>query len=133
MRTNVKLFGILGVFFLVVATVYGFWVNWSEWAGIPAIYALGGLGLMIAAFLWLTDRKFGVGPDDDEDGEIAQYSGTYGSFAPWSWWPLGLGIASAALVLGLALGWWIFFVGVGLGVYFLVGWVFEYSKGDHAH
>ncbi|MEV4901441.1 cytochrome c oxidase subunit 4 [Citricoccus sp. NPDC055426] len=133
MRTNVKLFTLLGVFFVVVATVYGFWVNWSEWAGIPALYALGGLGLMIAIFLWLTDRKFGVGPDDDEHGEIAQYAGTYGSFAPWSWWPLGLGVACAGLVLGLALGWWIFIVGIGLGLYFVVGWVFEYSKGDHAH
>ena len=133
MKTSVKLFAIIGVFFVVVATVYGFWVRWSEWAGIPALFALGGLGIMIAIFLWLMDRKFGVGADDDEHGEIAQYAGTYGSFAPWSWWPLGLAVACAGLVLGLALGWWIFITGIGLGLFFIVGWVFEYSKGDHAH
>ncbi|NUL45037.1 cytochrome c oxidase subunit 4 [Cellulosimicrobium funkei] len=133
MRTNVKLFTILGIFLIVVATIYGFWVRWTEWAGIPALYAVAGLSLMVAVFLWLTERKFGQGPDDDENGEIAQYSGTYGSFAPWSWWPLGLGIACAALVLGLAIDWWIAFIGVGAGIFFLVGWVFEYSKGDHAH
>ena len=133
MRTNVKLFAIIGVFFTVVATVYGFWVRWSEWAGIPALYALGALGIMIAFYLWLTERKFGAGPDDDENGEIAQYAGTYGSFAPWTWWPLGLGIGCAALMLGLAIDWWIFFIGIGVGLYFVVGWVFEYSKGDHAH
>lgn len=133
MKTNIKLFTILAVFFIVVATVYGFWVNWAEWAGIPALYALGGLGFMIAIFLWLNERKFGLGPDDDENGEIAQYSGTYGTFAPWSWWPLGLGLACAALVLGIAIGPWISFIGVGVGIYFLIGWVFEYSKGDHAH
>ncbi|MFC0249887.1 cytochrome c oxidase subunit 4 [Citricoccus zhacaiensis] len=133
MRTNVKLFTILGVFLIVVATVYGFWVQWTEWAGIPALYAVAGLSLMVAVFLWLTERKFGQGPDDDEHGEISQYAGTYGSFAPWSWWPLGLGLACAALVLGIAIDAWISFIGVGVGIYFLVGWVFEYSKGDHAH
>ncbi|QCU78022.1 cytochrome c oxidase subunit 4 [Citricoccus sp. SGAir0253] len=133
MRTSVKLFTIIATFFVIVGTVYAFWVRWSEWAGIPAIYALAGLGYMIALYLWLTERRFGLGPDDDENGEISAYAGTYGNFAPWSWWPLGLGIACAALVLGLAVGWWIFFVGVGLGLYFLVGWVFEYSKGQHAH
>ncbi|GAA1121266.1 cytochrome c oxidase subunit 4 [Citricoccus alkalitolerans] len=133
MRTNVKLFTLLGVFLIVVATVYGFWVRWTEWAGIPALYAVAGLSLMVAVFLWLTERKFGQGPDDDEHGEISQYSGTYGSFAPWSWWPLGLGLACAAFVLGLAIDAWIAFIGVGAGIFFLVGWVFEYSKGDHAH
>jgi hypothetical protein len=127
------LFATIAVFFLLVAVVYGFWVNWSEWAGIPALFGVGGLGLMIAIYLWLTERRFGRGADDREDGEISEYAGTYGRFAPWSWWPLGLGAACALLVLGLAVGWWIFFVGVGLGLYFVVGWVFEYSKGDHAH
>ncbi|MFC7402298.1 cytochrome c oxidase subunit 4 [Citricoccus sp. GCM10030269] len=133
MKTNVTIFAILGGFFLLAATVYGFWVNWTEWAGIPALYATGGLGLMIALYLWLTSRSFGLGPDDDENGDIAEYAGTYGTFAPWSWWPLGLGLACAILMLGLAIGWWIAYVGIGLGIYFLVGWVFEYSMGDHAH
>ncbi|MDQ6740152.1 MAG: cytochrome c oxidase subunit 4, partial [Actinomycetota bacterium] len=28
---------------------------------------------------------------------------------------------------------WIVFIGGGLAVIALVGWVFEYSRGDHAH
>jgi hypothetical protein len=132
-KTNIKIFSILGGFFLLTAVVYGVWVRWTEWAGIPALFAVAGLAFMIAAFLWITERKFGLGPDDDENGEISQYAGTYGSFAPWSWWPLGLGLACAALVLGLAVGFWVSIIGVGVGLYFLVGWVFEYSKGDHAH
>jgi hypothetical protein len=44
-----------------------------------------------------------------------------------------LGCAAATAVLGIAVGWWIFFIGAGIGIVALVGWVFEYSRGDHAH
>lgn len=133
MKSNIAIFTIIGVFFVIIGTIYGFWNNWTEWAGIPALYALGGMAFLISGYLWLTDRKFGLGPADDEDGEISQYSGTYGNFAPWSWWPLGLGFCCAILVTGLAIDWWIFFIGAGFGIYFLVGWVYEYSRGQHAH
>jgi hypothetical protein len=35
--------------------------------------------------------------------------------------------------LSLAVGWWVMYVGLILGVIGLVGWVFEYSRGQHAH
>lgn len=133
MKTNILIFGIIGVFFLVMGTVYGVWVEWTEWAGIPALYGVGALALMIAVYLWLVNRKFGLGAQDDENGEISEYAGTYGNFAPWSWWPLGLGLGCAIVVTGLAVGWWIFIIGAIASVYFLVGWVFEYSRGQHAH
>ncbi|HEY4558788.1 MAG TPA: cytochrome c oxidase subunit 4, partial [Enteractinococcus sp.] len=53
--------------------------------------------------------------------------------APWSWWPLGLGFAASIIVLGVAMGWWIFIMGIGLGLFFVTGWVFEFSKGQHKH
>lgn len=133
MKTSVKLFTIIGLFFLLMATIYGFAVRWTEWAGIPAIYGVGALSLMIAYYFHLTSKKFGQGPDDNEEGEIKEYSGQYGPFAPWSWWPLGLAVGCAIVVLGLAIDWWVFFIGAGASFFFLVGWVFEYSKGDHAH
>jgi Cytochrome c oxidase subunit IV. len=41
--------------------------------------------------------------------------------------------ASAAVVfLGLAVGWWLFIIGVCLAVVALIGWTFEYFRGEHA-
>jgi hypothetical protein len=33
----------------------------------------------------------------------------------------------------MAIGWWLLYVGVALGVIGLVGWIFEFSRGQHAH
>ena len=64
---------------------------------------------------------------------IRDSAGTYGTFAPWSWWPLGLGVACAILITGLAVGWWVFIIGVVAGTYFTFGWVYEFSRGKYAH
>jgi len=42
--------------------------------------------------------------------------------------------AAAALVFaGLAVGWWLSAIGGGVAVIGLIGWVFEFSRGQHAH
>ena len=56
-----------------------------------------------------------------------------GVFAPWSWWPLVIGAAAALAFLGLAVGWWVLYLGFVVGVIGLVGWVFEFNRGQHAH
>jgi 4-hydroxybenzoate polyprenyltransferase len=127
------LFLLLGAFFIPVATVYGFMVNWEEHVGYLAIYLLAGLCLMIGAYVYYTGNRVGPRPEDRLDAEVHEGSGEQGHFSPWSWWPLVLGLAAATSFLGVAVGWWIFLVGAGLGVIALVGWVYEYSRGDHAH
>jgi hypothetical protein len=38
------------------------------------------------------------------------------------------------MVFGVAMGaWWLFVIGVGLGVLALCGWIYEYYVGEHAH
>lgn len=133
MKVTANIFWIIGVFFVIMGLVYGFLVEWTEWAGIPAILALGAMSFMIAWYIQATEKRFGQGPADDEDGEITVYTGTYGVFAPWSWWPLLLGTACAITVTGLAVGWWIFFIGVAVAAFATVGWVYEFSKGKYAH
>ncbi|PZP19340.1 MAG: cytochrome C oxidase subunit IV [Kocuria rhizophila] len=118
MKVTANIFWIIGLFFIAAGLLYGFWSEWTEWAGIPAILAVGAMSWMIAWYLRATDKKFGLGPSDDEDGEITDYAGTYGTFAPWSWWPLGLGLACAIIVTG---------------AYFTFGWVYEFSRGKYAH
>ena len=90
MKVAANIFWIIGLFFIAAATLYGFWVEWTEWAGIPAIYAVGGMSWMIAWYLNVTERKYGVGPADDADGQIADYAGTYGTFPPVSYTHLTL-------------------------------------------
>ena len=68
-----------------------------------------------------------------EDGEIEQAEGPYGTFAPYSWWPLWLSLAGSLVFLGVAVGLWVSAFGALVGVWALCGWVFEYYKGEHAH
>ena len=103
MKVAANIFWVIGLFFVAAGTLYGFWIEWTEWAGIPALYALSAMSWMIAWYLRAAEHKYGVGPADDEDGQIVEYAGTYGTFAPWSWWPLGLGLGGligAVFVLG---------------------------------
>jgi hypothetical protein len=88
---------------------------------------------MVGAYLALTARRIDPRPEDDEDGEIAEGAGDQGVYSPWSWWPLVIGAAAAIAFLSLALGWWILYIGLIVGVIGLVGWVFEFSRGQHAH
>jgi len=34
---------------------------------------------------------------------------------------------------GIVIGWWLFILGVGFGAVMVVGWIFEYYRGIHAH
>lgn len=133
MKISVKLFTILGIFFVVVALAYTVWTRGTEWVGIPGLFALAAMQFMIAYYLRLVDKEYKTGVDDQDDGEIKEYAGVYARFAPWSWWPLGLGAAVAVVFLGVAIDWWIFIIGIFLGMFFVTGWVFEFSKGEHKH
>ncbi|AKT52062.1 cytochrome c oxidase subunit 4 [Arsenicicoccus sp. oral taxon 190] len=133
MRTAVKLFAIVGFFFLPVATVYGFVTGWSEPVGVVALYLLVPMMWMTAFYLQATLKRLpGVGPEDNPRGEIADAEGDYGFFAPKSWWPIMLAGAGALLFMGLAVGWWMFFISAALAVIGLIGWVFEFFHGEHA-
>lgn len=133
MKTNVSLFGWLGVFVLVVAFVYGFLTGFDELAGFPLLLLTAGLGFMLWFYLRLTAKNAEVMDGDNPEGEIADMNGTYGEFAPWSWWPLGLGLSAAFLVFGLAIDWWVFFLACIPGLFFTVGWVMEFNRKRYAH
>ncbi|WP_285724512.1 cytochrome c oxidase subunit 4 [Psychromicrobium xiongbiense] len=133
MKVESKLFYMGIPFFLIVDVVYAFMTNWSEWVGILGILLVAGLAAMIGFYLAFTARRVGDRPEDRPNGEIYEGAGEQGHFSPWSWWPLVLASACACGFLGLAVGWWIVFIAAGLAAIGLVGWVFEYSRGDHAH
>ena len=133
MQVETWLFGAGVGFFTPIAIVYGLITDWKEPVGVVAIFLTSGLALLIALYLFFTSRRIDPRPEDDPLGEIAQGAGELGEFAPYSWWPLALASGAALTFLGLAVGWWLFFIGAGVGALALVGWVYEFYIGEHAH
>lgn len=137
MGTTAKTFWILGTFFLIMATVYGVVTHMYAPAGLePAGFAslvfLVLMAYMLAFYLSATNRRRPTDRyDDNPRGEIADAEGDYGFFSPYSWMPIGLAGVAALTVMGVAVGWWMFFLAAGLGVFMVIGWMFEYFTGEH--
>lgn len=127
---------LIGVFAFVMAAIYGSWTSSTalgmEWVGFVGLILGGLLGFMIGWYLRITRRRLEADPSDDPLGDIEEIQGEYGFFSPHSWWPLFLALAAAVMFLGLAVGWWLFIIGAFFGVPALIGWTFEYWKGEHA-
>lgn len=132
MKIEYRLFAILAAFFAMMAVIYGLWTGWKEPVGPVALLLSMLLTTMVAFYAWYTGKKIGLRPEDDEEGEIAQFEGDFGYFVPYSWQPLWLGLTAAISFAGLAIGWWLFIIGASLGVFALIGWTFESFKGEHS-
>lgn len=139
MRTNARLFWGLSAFFALVTVIY---VAWSlldpmharlEWAGTFMLALSALLSAFIAFYLGkVYTAQGGEAPEDRLDGNIDDGDPESGFFSPWSWWPIVLAAATALVFLGLAVGFWICFIGLAFGLVGLVGWVYEYYRGMFA-
>jgi len=135
-KTNVNILWVLTVFFAVVTVVYVVWglldpsQGSVEWAG-TFMLALSTLLMAFVAFYLdkVHAAQGGELPEDRLDGNIDDGDPEMGFFSPWSWWPIFLAAATALLFLGLAVGFWVCFIGLGLGLIALTGWVYEYYRG----
>jgi hypothetical protein len=122
-----------GVFFFTpIALIYGWLSDW-EAVGTAGMLLLGGLAALVGGYLWVTSRRIDARPEDDPQGEISEGAGEQGMFSPWSWWPLPLALAAAVMFVGAVIGWWLMLIGAVFGAIALVGWVYEYYRGPHAH
>ena len=131
MKTEGYLFVILAVFFAIVTPIY--WYMSRDPTGTTALTLSFGLAFLVAFYLLFTARRMAPRPEDRSDGEIEDASGEYGFFSPHSWWPLACASAGAVVFLGLVFGVWLFIIGVVYGVIAVLGLVFEYYRGEHAH
>lgn len=122
----------VGIFVAIVAPTY--WFITKDPTGTWALGMTVSLFAFLAFFLWTVGRAVGVRPEDDPDGEIADGAGELGFFPPFSWWPLFCGLAFAVVIIGVAtLNWWVLMLAAPVGGVVVVGWVFEYYRGVHAH
>ena len=133
MKIEYMLFVAGAVFFFPLAFIYGYLTGFDEQVGVVGILLAGCLAALIASYLWVTSRRIDQRPEDDVYGEVAEGAGEQGFFPPHSWWPLAIGATIAVAFLGMAVGVWVFIIGAVASMLALVGWVFEYYRGVHAH
>ncbi len=120
-----------GIFFLITAPVY--WLLSEDPTGTTALLMTALLCGLLGFYLGVVAKQIPARPEDRTDGEIADGAGELGFFPPYSWWPLFAALSLAIVVVGFVIGWWLFIIGVVLLGGMVIGWVFEYYIGVHAH
>ena len=133
MKVEMRLFLWMAPFFALCAVVYGIWSRFQEPVGFAALIMVSLLVAMVGGYFALLMKRIDERPEDDRFAEIEQGAGDQGVYSPWSWWPLIIAFAAALAFLALAIGWWMLYIAVAVGVVGLCGWVFEFSRGQHAH
>lgn len=137
MRSNIVILLVMAAYFTVADIAYAIW-TYLEWGhvepiGTAAMALLVILAVFIAYYLWSGMKRSGRLPEDNLNGNIEDESGEVGFYSPWSWWPMVLGASGAIAFTSLAVGWWLFFIAVPFAIVGIIGFVYEYSRGAHAH
>lgn len=153
MGANARLFWILAAFFAALAVVYTTWTLIYasqplaqdpgaggrggveiEYTGTVALSLAAAASALIAFYIGrIHHSQAGELAQDRLDADIDDGDAEQGFFSPWSWWPAMLAASLALVFLGLAVGFWVAFVGAGFVAISLVGWVYEYYRGLFAH
>ena len=137
MKTNAKIFLLLTVFYALDAFAYGLWSFNSygkvEIIGTAAISMLVFLAGFIAFYLMNAGKNQGLVPEDNPFANIEDGEAEAGFYSPWSWWPFVLGLSASMVFASLAIGWWMTFIFMPIALIGVIGLVYEYSRGQHAH
>jgi hypothetical protein len=120
-----------GIFFTAADVVY--WYTSYDPTGTTALALAVGLAMLAGFYVLFTGRRLAPRPEDNPEAEIAEGTGEIGFFSPHSWWPLFLGLAAAVAAFGMAIGWWLFLIGMLCVVFTAIGFVFEYYRGQFKH
>jgi hypothetical protein len=131
MKFEGSLFVGCAIFFGGADIVY--WYFSKDPTGTTALALAVGLAFLTGFYLLFTGRRLPERPEDNPDGEIEEGTGELGFFSPHSWWPLFVGLAAAIAALGVAIGWWMFLIGLLALFLTTIGFVFEYYRGVYAH
>lgn len=139
MKSSIVIFWVITAYMVIVSSIYTVWNvmvhGYVEWAGSLTILLSGALTAFIAVYLGLVKRKQGgTLVEDIDDADIDDGDPELGEFSPWSWWPLLLAFSAALAVLGVCVGFnmWLTFIAVPIVLVAIVGWVYEYYRGNFA-
>ena len=128
MKASWRLFAGLAVFYAMMAVIY--YAVGGEALGITAISLSAGLAGLIGFYVWFSDKRIGLLPQDNLDAEIADGAGELGFYSPHSWWPLAVASSMIAAGLGLIVGWWLTIIAIAALVVTILGFTLEYEKPD---
>ncbi len=131
MRIEGLLFVMGFVFYSVIAAIY--WYLSRDEIGTTALALTGALAFLIAFYSLYTSKRVYPRPEDRLTAEIDEADPEYGFFSPHSWWPLVVGFSTMLIVFGLIFAVWLIVLGVSVLIVGLVGWLFEYYRGEFAH
>jgi hypothetical protein len=132
MRTEARIFCVVAAFLYAVTGVYAFWTSRGarvEWTGTVALLLSATLCLMCGAYFAFVSRRIEPRPED-RDADIAEGAGTVGFFAPHSYWPAGIALASTVAAAGVVF-WqsWLLLIGIAGVLAAVGGLLFEYYTG----
>ena len=131
MKFEGSLFIGCAIFFGAADIVY--WYFSKDPTGTTALALSVALAFLTGFYLLFTGRRLPERPEDNPEGDIEEGTGELGFFSPHSWWPLYVGLAAALAALGVAIGWWLFLIGLLAIFLTTIGFVFEYYRGNYAH
>jgi hypothetical protein len=123
-------FALGAIFFLTVGGIY-FYVSRDE-IGTTALVMTGGLAFLVAFYILYTDKRLDGLPEDRANAEVDEADPEYGFYSPHSWWPLPVGFASMLIALGFIFAAWLAVLGVMVLLLAVIGWLFEYYRGEFA-
>jgi len=107
-----RIFALAAIFFILVSGTY--WYLSRDPIGTTALALSGGLAFLVGFYVLYTSTR------------------VYGFYSPHSWWPFMVGFATFLVVIGLIFAVWVIVFGVVILGIALVGWLFEYYRGDFA-
>ncbi|WP_306187641.1 MULTISPECIES: cytochrome c oxidase subunit 4 [unclassified Streptomyces] len=128
MRTEVRLFTGVALFFAVTAADYGRWS--AEPAGTAALALAAVMAALVAFFLRVRHRRDGPRAEDRPDAEVIDAAGPVGFFSPHSPWPVVVALGTAVLALGVVYGLWLALLGFGVLGCGVLGMVFQYPDPE---
>ena len=130
MKVEGRIFMLAVAFFLPVSFIY--WYFSRDPIGTTALALCGALAFLVGFYVLYTAKRVYPRPEDRLDADIDEADPEYGFFSPHSWWPLPVAFGSFVIALGLIFAVWVIVLGVFILMLALIGWMFEYYRGDFA-
>ncbi|WP_130865016.1 cytochrome c oxidase subunit 4 [Acidipropionibacterium timonense] len=131
MKSERWVFGGLALFYALMAVIY--WFTTHEVVGVWVLGLSAAMGLMVYFYVRVLSRRIDPRPSDDKEAEVIDGAGVIGFFPPKSIWPFWCSVTIAVMCLGVVFGWWLTVLGMGIGIWAVSGWCFEFYRGDYAH
>ena len=130
MKIEGRLFAAGSAGFASIAAIY--WYVAHDPIGTTALTMSALLAALVAFYILYTAKRVWPRPEDRMDAAIEEADPEYGFFSPHSWWPLVLGVAIMITVFGLVFAVWLVALGAFILIIALIGWMFEYYRGEFA-